>query len=290
MIADTARNVGSATLGVGAVAAAGAAAYNYQQGGIVPVGQGVGYTAGAAALGYGAYKLIKGDAFDRLEHLRGVSEKMGTSASRYRKYGGFGIGSLALGAAVYTKRQYDQGDYGAMAVGGATTFGLTMGSIGGFASASARQRVSDTLGDAVETVERLRKRTSMHLGRAGSFKTVRNFGIAGVALGGAAAIHGGYFANNDLEKNAGLAAVIGGGVAVAAGSTGKKYQMGKVSKFKKLEKNVLDAGMSVAEKGPSSGILTRTALDSTGRAMQRANKALRPNILSRSITALRGMF
>lgn len=289
MLANTARNVGTATLGAGALAASGAAAYNYQQGGIVPVGQGAGYTVGAAALGYGAYKLRKGDAFNKLEHIRGVAEDMGASASRYRKFGGVGIGSLALGAGIYTKRQYDQGDYGAMALGGASTLGLTMGSLGGFASASARQRVADTLGDAVEVAEKLGKRTSMHMGRAGSFKRARNFGVAGVALGGAATIHG-MITNNDAEQGLGLAGVAGGGVALAAGSAGRRYQMGRASKFKRLTNELLDAGMSVAETGPSSGILTRTALDSTGRAMQRANKALRPNILSRSITALRGMF
>lgn len=289
MLANTARNVGTVTLGAGALAASGAAAYNYQQGGIVPVGQGAGYTVGAAALGYGAYKLRKGDAFDRLEHLRGVAADMGTSASRYRKYGGLGIGSLALGAGVYTKRQYDQGDYGAMVLGGASTLGLTMGSLGGFASASARQRVADSLGDAVEVAENLGKRVSKHMGRAGSFKRARNLGAAGVALGGAATIHG-MIKNNDTEQGLGLAGVAGGGVALAIGSGGRKYQMGRVSKFKRLRNDVLDAGMSVAEAGPTSGIFTRTALDSTGRAVQRANKALRPNILSRSITALRGIF
>lgn len=271
------------------MAAGGASAYNIQQGGIVPRAQGAGYGVGAAALGYGAYKLHTGSPYSRLEHIRGASEKMGVSASRYRKYGGFGIGSLALGAGVYTKRQYDQGDYGAMVLGGASTLGLTMGSIGGFSSASARQRVADTLGDAARVAEDLRKRSAMHAGRAASFRSARNFGTAGVVLGGAATIHG-MIKNNETEQNLGLTGVVGGGLAAYVGSIGTKYQTGKASKFKRLKNDVLDAGVSLAEKGRGSGIITRTALDSTARAIQRGNKALRPNILSRSITALRGIF
>lgn len=283
------RSTGATTLGLGAVAAAGASAYNFQQGGVVPRAQGAGYAAGAAALGYGAYKLGAGNPFDRLEYLKGAAEKMGVSASRYKKFGGFGIGSLALGAGIYTKMQKDQGDYGAMALGGAATLGLTAASISGFQSGIARQRVADSLTSAVETATKLGKRINLHSGRASSFRTARNFGAAGLLLGGAATIHGNVTSNN-LEANAGTATAVIGGAALLAGSAGKKYQVGKMSKFKSLREDVLSSAVSLARTGPTAGPITKKALESTGRAVLLANRELRPSFLSRSMSALRRAF